>query len=226
VQARVHLTKKIIRRAVKKMATTNAASSSASVQRRGKSTSEGCRKSLEELPACALTIAPFEKAPRTNMRTAKLTTNAQLLQFTLCKKGEYACIPFEPSVYRGTGEEDRKDIVFELSAEQAEKLKQFELAVRALIEESYNWNSAVKESEKYGAHLKVKVNVAGRYKALLFDERAERMDFPDKLRGRLANPIVTVRGVYVVNGAAGLQLDLSYMQLKDDDKPEDCNPFL
>jgi hypothetical protein len=146
------------------------------------------------------------------------------MQFMLCEKGDFARIPFNPSVFRGTGEEARMDICFELSLEQVEWFKAFENYVRSLIPGKYNtWNSALRVSEKYPPHLKVKINVREPHKAQLFDERAESVDFPETLRDRFANPVITVTDIYNVNGAAGLWLNLSYMQLKDVEPA--CNPF-
>ena len=127
----------------------------------------------------------------------------------LCIKAE-GKIVYEPSVYNGTGLEERKNIVLTIDEDTAKKIEELERWTRLQAGVSEDkWNSCVKRAD--GPRLKAKINVAG----------SKRCDFvgpdgvrepPAELRGRTATVALLVRGIYMQRSAAGLMVDVVAMK--------------
>ena len=77
-----------------------------------------------------------------------------------CFKVESPKIIFEPSVYNGTGEEERKNIVMAITEEAAKEIEELENWTRIRVGVSAEkWNSCVKRLN--GPQLKAKINMSG-----------------------------------------------------------------
>ena len=86
-------------------------------------------------------------------------------------------IVYEPSVYNGTGEEERKNIVLELTPEIEQALAAMEDTIRQTLDEKIPnieaiWVSSFKPSAGFGGPImKAKINVPGEQMCKFFDEQ-------------------------------------------------------
>ena len=69
-------------------------------------------------------------------------------------------VPFEPSVFRGTGAEARKGFLFSIPQDVMDDLSAIEAWAQQQVPSS-TWHSCLKEPGNYGAGLKAKINVTG-----------------------------------------------------------------
>ena len=131
---------------------------------------------------------------------------------------EWLPIIFEPSVYNGTGQEERKNIVFGVPPTIEEGLAIMEDAILQALSETHPnihalWVSSVKPANgDHEASLKAKINVAGKQQCRFFDENNEPIEAPSVFRPLEAQIVLQVRGVYIQKTAAGLMLSVSHMQ--------------
>ncbi len=108
-------------------------------------------------------LSPPKEVQR-GMRIYSLSMEDRPLLLKLAGDTQTITIPFEPSVFDGTGDEPRKGIVFNITPEILEAVAQLEDTCRQLLGETIpnidaHWCSSVKPSEEYTAKLKAKVNV-------------------------------------------------------------------
>jgi hypothetical protein len=137
------------------------------------------------------------------VQIAKLTrADGAPVRFMLGRSDAWpVVIPFPPSVFQGTGEEQRKGIAFNLTPELEKELEALEAKARDLVEERLGtsarvlWNNCVKPAAQYDAKLKAKINVSGARVANIFDETGERTTFPKDWAAQDANPVLELRGV-------------------------------
>ncbi len=117
------------------------------------------------------------------MRIHSLSMEDRPLLLKLAGDMQTVTVPFEPSVYNGTGDEPRKGIVFNITPELLEVVAQLEDTCRQLLGETIPnidalWCSSVKPSEKYSATLKAKINVSGQRVCPFFDEANKPAEAP------------------------------------------------
>ncbi len=113
-------------------------------------------------------------------------------------------IPFEPSVYNGTGVELRKGVLFDICEADAVALLAFEEKVKQLAGlSSDKWNSCARPHDG-GWRLKAKINTGGERPCL---------GASGSVRGHAALAAVSVNGVYVQRQASGLVLDVVALRL-------------
>ena len=121
------------------------------------------------------------------------------LKFYLATPGtcEGVALPLEPSVFRGSGDEPRKNIVFNVPDATREAIEALEERARELAELSPAvWNAATKPGEQYPPLLKAKINVAGPQTCPLFDAAGQKLEeLPDPFVRCAANALVWVQGV-------------------------------
>ena len=116
---------------------------------------------------------------------------------------EWLPIIFEPSVYNGTGNEERKNIVFGVSPTIEEGLAIMEDAILQALSETHPnihalWVSSIKPANgDHEASLKAKINVAGKQPCRFFDESNQPTEVPDVFRPLEAKIVLQVRGVYI-----------------------------
>lgn len=122
-----------------------------------------------------------------------------------CLKVE-AKILFEPSVYNGTGDEPRKNIVLEITEDDAKTLEDLEQTMRIRTGISAEkWNSCVKRVD--GTRLKAKINMMGPRQCEFLGPNGEATP-PESLRNRAATAAILVRGIYMQRQASGLMVDV------------------
>lgn len=133
---------------------------------------------------------------------------------------EWLPIIFEPSVYNGTGNEERKNIVFGVSPTIEEGLAIMEDAILQALSETHPnihalWTSSIKPANgDHEASLKAKINVSGKQPCRFFDESNQPTEVPSEFRPLEAQIVLQVRGVYIQKTAAGLMLSVSHMQTR------------
>ena len=89
-----------------------------------------------------------------------LSLGGKPLRFLLLPLGQATKVPFKPSVYQGTGQEQRVNVQFEVTEQQRQALEVIEEVVRAQFEFKGTWNSALKQKDG-GWLLKAKLNLSG-----------------------------------------------------------------
>ena len=143
--------------------------------------------------------------------------NGQPLRIKLADDLESITLPFAPSVFKGTGDEPRKGIVFSVKPQVVEAMAVLEDACRQLLEDSNPkvqalWCSCIKPGEQYAATLKAKVNVAGQKPATFYNAAGEAVPPPVDWKGLSVNAVIQVRGCYVQRQSIGLMLDVTDLQ--------------
>jgi hypothetical protein len=151
------------------------------------------------------------------MRIYSLSLEGSPLLLKLAGDMQTLTVPFEPSVFNGTGDEPRKGIVFNITPEILEAVAQLEDTCRQLLGETIPnidalWCSAVKPSEQYSAKLKAKINVSGPRVCPFFDEANNPAEAPVSWKGLPVNAVVSVRGCYSQRQNVGMILDIVALQ--------------
>ena len=127
-------------------------------------------------------------------------------------------IVFEPSVYNGTGNEPRKNIVLEISEEDAKRIEDLEQLTRIRADISpEKWTSCIRRSDT--ARMKAKINMHGPRRCEFIGPKGET-EPPDTLRNRPATAAVLVRGVYMQRQASGLMVDVVALKYGEQIKVE------
>lgn len=162
-------------------------------------------------------------APRSvgQMSIASITTEGQppLLQLVSRADIGSCTTPFAPSVFRGTGEETRKSVVFTVPEETAKEiLKIEEWASQALQKEAgrAQWCSCIRRMERFPPGLKAKINTQT---VQCFDLDDQPRELPEDWHGLAVAPILQVRGVYLQKQAYGLIVDCIAMMVGEKRAP-------
>ena len=133
---------------------------------------------------------------------------------------EWLPIIFEPSVYNGTGNEERKNIVFGVSPTIEEGLAIMEDAILQALSETHPnihalWISSFKAANgDHEASLKANIYVAVNQPCRFFDESNQPTAAPSEFRPLEAQIVLQVRGVYIQNTVAGIMRSASHMQTR------------
>jgi hypothetical protein len=130
-------------------------------------------------------------------------------------------VPFEPSVFHGTGAEPRKGILFAIPQDVFEDLKAIEDWAQKQVS-STTWHSCLKESGNYGAGLKAKINVSGIHACLIFNGEGAPTEWPECWNRLPVIPIIEVRGIYSQKTGSGLILDVTQLMVGDEKEPQGC----
>jgi hypothetical protein len=130
---------------------------------------------------------------------------------------------FEPSVFKGTGEEPRKGIVLALSQEEANDIAALEEAIRQKLEISPDkWLSSVRRHDS-GISLKAKIDLTGpRASSFLHKDTGARGP-PEGVKGREVDVVVLVHSSYIQKTGAGLVADVVAMKYGDVHVPAQPN---
>ena len=131
-----------------------------------------------------------------------------------------AYIPFEPSVFGGSGGEPRKSVRFAISNQEIlNSLEELENKAQALLKgsgERYSWTSSITPAtEIYPATVKAQLWVTGDRAVTVRDQLGNAIPMPSRPWPRpRANALLEARGVYrMANGNAGLILQVTAMPL-------------
>ena len=144
-----------------------------------------------------------------------------------------AYIPFEPSVFGGSGGEPRKSVRFAISNQEIlDSLEELENKAKALLNgqgERYTWTSSVTPAtEIYPATVKAKLWVSGERAVTVRDEHGNAVAMPKQPWPRpRANAVIEARGIYrLANGTAGLIMQVTAMQIAEGSRMEVEDPFV
>ena len=133
-------------------------------------------------------------------------------------------VPFEPSVFHGTGTEPRKSILFAIPEDVLQDLKAIEdWAQKQVSSLSAPWHNCLKEPGSYGAGLKAKINVSGTHACLVFDAKGAPTEWPECWHRLPVIPIIEVKGVYTQKTGSGLILDVVQLMVGDVMEPKGCD---
>jgi hypothetical protein len=163
-----------------------------------------------------LRLSPPKDVQR-GMRIYSLTLEDRPLLLKLAGDMHSITVPFEPSVFNGTGDEPRKGIVFNITPELLEVVAQLEDTCRQLLGETIPnidalWCSSVKPSEKYSATLKAKINVSGPRVCPFFDEANKPAEAPVTWKGLPVNAVLSIRGCYSQRQNVGMIIEVVALQ--------------
>ena len=103
-----------------------------------------------------------------------------------CFKVESPKIIFEPSVYNGTGEEERKNIVMAITEEAAKEIEELENTRIRVGAAPEKWNSCVKGLN--GPQLKAKINMSGQRQCEFAGHNGAKVALPTCAEGRRRRP--------------------------------------
>ena len=126
--------------------------------------------------------------------------------------------PFEPSVFRGTGEEARKGVVFAVPSDVMDELQKIEdCAKKQTSSLSTVWHSCLQEPGSYCGSLKAKINVSGPNACSVVDMDGKPAQWPTSWSRLPVIPILEVRGVYSQKTGSGLILDVTYLMVGEEE---------
>jgi hypothetical protein len=174
-------------------------------------------------------ISEVKASANKMLKIANITFKGQPL---FLKSNAWMRIVYEPSVYNGTGEEERKNIVLELTPEIEQVLATMEDTIRQTLDENIPnidaiWVSSLKpETSNLGPTVKAKINVSGKQPCKFFDENNAATEPPLAFKSLDAKVVLRIQGVYVQKQAAGLLMTVTHMQNRPVTKAEDLtSPF-
>ena len=134
--------------------------------------------------------------------------------------------PFEPRAFNGTGEEERKGIVFSIPEPIREQMELLEERVREQLKPTFAridsmWNSSTKPAGKYPSQLKCKIRVSGPRACRCVDSQGASAQFPQDWSNLCCIPIFLLTA-YVQKASAGLIIDVVALKLFDKREPGCC----
>ena len=163
----------------------------------------------------ALTLARGERA-KTGMCFHHLRYHGQPLSIVLGPVGELpATMPIEASMYNGDGSEARKTARFDVGDDLLEAMARFQERVLGMCSAS-SWKDARKcATESYSGFLRAKIWTQGDRECVVHDANGNMITLPEQPWPKpLANAVIPVKGVYQQTRTAGLQLEVTHLQLK------------
>jgi hypothetical protein len=166
----------------------------------------------------ALTVSAASSLP--TMQVVNIRYNGENLVIQPMAQGTLGAIttPFQPSVYRGTGTEERVNATMNVPDDVREAFELIEERVRELVRPAFPkidsiWHSATKPGGKYRSTLKAKINIAGSKVARFVDTSGNPIDPPTNWSQLAVLPLIAVKGVYVQRATSGLMLDIAVCQV-------------
>ena len=139
-------------------------------------------------------------------------------------------IPFGPSVFNGTGDEERMSLLLSISKEIFKSFKMISDDFKAQLTELHpyldsKWTDSTKEAtEKYDSNLRVKINVKGDKACKYYDLEGSSTDSPKTWKGLKATVVIRIGGGYIQPRGAGLLLDVTHLRY-DPNQQSEANPF-
>ena len=131
--------------------------------------------------------------------------------------------PFEPSVYRGTGNEPRKGVVFAIPADVFEDLQKIEVWAKQQVPDGTVWHSALKEPGAYAGSVKAKINICGSYCCEIVDADGKPATWPASWAHLRVVPVLEIRGIYSQKTGSGLILDVTHIMVGTSDPARHCD---
>ena len=160
------------------------------------------------------------------LKKGKLQTTAQLLRqgqptplirIAPLDPEDAIWIPFAPSVYKGTGAEPRKNIVFTVPDEVKRQIDRLEEAVKAALRPAFPaldsiWRSSTKPAGQYPASLRGKIWTSGPLQCRTLDLEGGPVEMPNDWASLTCVPLLSI-SVYVQKRFAGLCIDVMELRL-------------
>lgn len=165
----------------------------------------------------ALAISDMRGSANKMLKIANITFKGHPLSF---KPDDWVRILYEPSVYNGTGDEERKNIVFEISPEIEHALATLEETIRQSMDEKVSninsiWCSVIKPATDFhGPTAKAKIKVSGEQVCRFYDENNAATEPPSAFKSLDAKVVLRIQGVYIQKQAAGLLMSVTHMQTR------------
>ena len=158
---------------------------------------------------------------KSGMAFHRVSLEGRPIKFLLMPLGEFAHVPWKPSVYQGDGTENRVNIQFKVSDAQREALETIEESIRDQLGiHASAWNSSVKPDAE-GGTLKCKLNLQGP-KACQVSGASTTMpsNWPQR-----CNAFISLSTVYQQARAAGLLFEVNALDIGPPEAEPASNPF-
>jgi hypothetical protein len=169
------------------------------------------------------TVGPATSAKVAGLQLFSIRCDGRHPSFQPCLADDLGSmrVLYEPSVYNGSGSEERVNITMSIDEDAATSILNMEKLVRDQLRPSVPnvdqiWNSCIRPpSERTGHTFKCKVRLRGEGCVRCFSRTREEMALPQSLRGYSIVPVVEVRSAYVQRSSAGLVLEMTACILGD-----------
>lgn len=164
-----------------------------------------------------ISLSSPKNAGKGGMKICTLKLDGRDVIVKLCDDLETITVPFEPSVFQGTGDETRKGIVFNVPDAIFDTFAAVEESCRQALESTVPntnsiWSSSIRPSGSYPATLKAKINVTGDRAVKFYDVANEPAERPTNWQRLPCNAVLQVRGCYVQKQSVGLLLEVTHLQ--------------
>ena len=160
--------------------------------------------------------APKSKNGQISISGIKYKADYPSLQLIASKRlGEIFTL-YEPSVYRGTGDEPRKGVVFSIPGDVYNDLLKIEVWAKQQVPDGTVWHSALKEPGAYTGCVKAKINVTGSYPCDIVNAEGKPLPWPEQWSRLRVVPVLDVRGIYSQKTGSGLILDVTHIMVGSD----------
>ena len=111
-------------------------------------------------------------------------------------------IPFTPSAFQGTGEEERVGIVMSIPQDAYDRIASFSESFKKQLSEKHpdigqKWNGSLKPAtDQYAPTLRAKINLKGDKQCQFYDLEGQSCSAPSQWRRLDANVVLRLGGVY------------------------------
>jgi hypothetical protein len=126
--------------------------------------------------------------------------------------------PFGPSVFGGTGDEERQSLVLSISGEDHRRMRALEESLRIQLQTQYpdidaRWNTCLKDAtDKFAATLRTKINLKGARACKFIDATGAPTSAPESWRRLQAHVVIRIGGAYLQARGAGLLVEVTHLQ--------------
>ena len=176
---------------------------------------------LLEVDASNLSLGASKEIGPTTITSILLNGQQPLIQ-TL-PRGRLGDVhtPWEPSVYRGNGDEPRKTITFNVPEDVRSKIEEIdEHFKRVLAFPDDAWTSSIRAGDKYPSSFRAKIRVSGSRPCRFVAEDGSPSLQPARWRNLPVIPILELKGVYRQKRSAGLIWEVAAIMIGEDQADE------
>ena len=157
--------------------------------------------------------APKSKNGQISISGIKYKADYPSIQLIASKRlGEIFTL-YEPSVYRGTGNEPRKGVVFTIPGDVYTDLMKIEVWAKQHVPDGTVWHSALKEPGPFDGCVKAKINVTGSHPCEIVNTDGKPIPWPKQWAFLRVIPVLEFRGIYSQKTGSGLILDVSHIMV-------------
>ena len=146
-----------------------------------------------------------------NMIPLQLNGKNVYLQTALTTDAAPSWVMVNPSVFNGTGAEERKSFLIATPFYQIENLRLIESWVKNQLRSDHPdidqiWNSAIRTADNYPPSIRAKIWLGGYNPCKFYDENNQPCETPTDMAGLQVIPIVMLNA-YVQSNTAGLLVE-------------------